>query len=73
MIQHMLARSSLRRIQVQPLAIRLLIPFSLHNIAKPTLTPFHRRHNDRHTTSRRERNDRHRYDSEDDSRERRSD
>jgi len=49
------------------------VSFSLLLLAKPTLTPFHRRHHDRRASSRRERNDRHRYDSEDDTRGRRSD
>jgi hypothetical protein len=69
----MLARSSSCRIQVQPLAIHTPVSFSRHPVVKPTLTLLHRRNEDRRTTSRRERNDRHRYDSEDDARGRRSD
>jgi hypothetical protein len=74
MIQHMLARSSLRRTKRSTACnhvfqfLYLCTPFR-----SPMLTPYYRRHDDRRATSRRERNDRHRYDSEDDARDRRSD
>lgn len=74
MIQHMLALSSLHRIKSSTICdCALQFPFFCILLRSPMLTPYHRRHDDRRATSRRERNDRHRYDSEDDTRGRRSD
>jgi hypothetical protein len=70
----MLAQSSLHRIKSSTICDRALhFSYLCTLFRSPMLTPFYRRHDDRRATSRRERKDHHRYDSEDDSRNRRSD